>query len=76
MSMMSEVFIDIQEMLEAGCSRGYIAGELIRNYPGLDSKQSLRMILDVEQNLERTACSEGESENFDSELAHALFTGE
>ena len=71
MSMMSEVFIDIQEMLEAGCSRGYIAGELIRNYPGLDSKQSLRMILDVEQNL-----AEGESENFDSDLQHALFTGE
>ena len=71
MSMMSEVYIDIQEMLEAGCSRGYIAGELIRNYPGLNSKQALRMVLDVEQNL-----SDSGSENFDSELEHALFTGE
>lgn len=71
MSMMSEVFIDIQEMLESGATRGQIASELISNYPSLSSREAMRLIIGAQQSL-----ADDESENFDSDLQHALFTGE
>lgn len=64
MSLMKDVLVDIQEMLAAGCSRGFIAGELMINY-NIPSKQSLKMIIDVESMI-----------NEDPELERALFTGE
>lgn len=49
MSKFKEVYADIADMIEAGCSTGYIASEIIRNYPLIKVGESYRLIQDVRQ---------------------------
>ena len=48
---MSEVHLEISEMLEAGCSRGFMVGTLISEY-GFSAGAALAMIEQVQIELE------------------------
>jgi hypothetical protein len=43
MSNMSSLHLDIVEMFEAGCSRGFMIGEVMSTY-GIPAKEAIRFI--------------------------------
>lgn len=51
MSTMSNMHIDIMEMIESGCSRGFMIGELVMGY-GISSSEAARFIDSVNSEIE------------------------
>lgn len=50
MSNMSNLHLDIVEMLEAGCSRGFMIGEISTSY-GISANEAIRFIDSVASEL-------------------------